>query len=216
MKNKVNLIFLMSSLCAVLSISLYVYLYISVNNDKTIVNELILKNREDAQKINELERIERNLKSNLAIGNKLSGYFVKTDSIVDFIQKIESIINSNNVSGSVDSVSESKIADALYQNMSDLNLSITAKGDWNGLIKLVGLLENLPYKSTIDNVNFSNIKLETPKAKSSTEKVETPTVSKVWQVNVKMRVKTIKQGEQEKVEKEIKPTVKQTKEDEEN
>ena len=188
MSKKNKIIFVIGIMGAILSSSLYVYMYSSVESDRVAVLSLIDKNKLDTSILADMERIEKNLKSTVSVADNLSGLFVRQEMIVEFIKNIELLMKGSGVSGSVDSVTEEDSPDLEPQDMEDLKLSISVHGDWNGLLKFIGLLENLPYKSGIDSVSFVNNKVENkpldPKAKVISKKE--------WQINVKMYVRVIK------------------------
>lgn len=160
MKNKINLMFMVGAIGVLISAGLYFYLYLELLNNMTEALSLHDKLIEHEKTLSDLDKIEQNLNTTLIKSDKLSTLFVKPDIVVDFIQEVETIFKESGVSGEVTSVSEETFTLSDNNEQKRLLIVLSAGGDWNSLLKLVGLLERLPNKSTIEGVNLVNSKSE--------------------------------------------------------
>lgn len=183
MKNKINLIFGISIISALVCASLYFYFYFRLLNSQEEVMTLHTKSLESKKNLDDLNKIENNLNKTLSESNKLNVLFVQKDAVVSFIQSVEKIFRDVQVSGEVSSVSEEKFTPTDGSEQTKILTTLTVQGDWNNLIKLVGLLEQLPYRSTVEGVTFTNEKKEITKRDSKEVQVK-----KQWELKVRMYV----------------------------
>jgi hypothetical protein len=183
MKNKINLIFGISIISALACASLYFYFYFRLLNSQEEVMALHTKSLESKKNLEDLNKIENNLNKTLAESNKLNILFVQKDAAVSFIQNIEKIFKEVQVIGEVSSVSEEKFTHIDGGEQVKILTVLAVQGDWNNLIKLVGLLEQLPYRSTIEGVTFINDKREITKKDSKEVQAK-----KQWELKVRMYV----------------------------
>lgn len=186
MNKALHIIFLVSLTLAIVLGSLYYYVYENLNQNRSELVDLYKKTAESKIVLNNLQSIEHNIKKTLADGNKVSALFLKSETIVDFIQAIEGLIKDSGVSGSVDSVADSsnKTENGVKER---LGMVIGAKGNWSGVVSVVGLLERLPYKSTLNAFTLINSKVDqNPLAK------KTASTTKEWQLKANLDVWTIK------------------------
>lgn len=155
-----NIIFLISLSLLVFSGALYAYLYFSFENVAAGTAKLYEETEESRASYEELTKVKENLKTTLGAKNRLESLFIKQDSIVDFIQVIELMMKTNGVSGSVENVSEVQTPELSAIGKEELHVSLAISGDWNNVLKFQGLLEKIPYKTTINAANLTYVKNE--------------------------------------------------------
>lgn len=85
----------------------------------------------------------------------IDNYFIKTDDIVSFIESIESLSRVTNTSISVNSVSieEGKETDVFEYVV----LNVEAQGVFSDLYWLLSLVEKMPYKISVNTINFGRL-----------------------------------------------------------
>ncbi len=98
----------------------------------------------EAQKEAGIESTRNILRNTAAEREKIEGYFVGSDNIVDFLEKIELMGKKSGVNLSFDSV------DIPLDERNVLRLRIGAEGSWEDDFYFLSLLENLPYKMEIE------------------------------------------------------------------
>lgn len=190
MNRKIITLLIVSTTSAILSAGVYVYVHKNLSDNQREVSDLYTKSLELKSELDELHNIESNLKETLVYGNRLSQLFIKPDFVVDFIQSVESVLNTGGATGSVESVSEYTSPDLDSVGKEKLHLVIGASGDWSSLNKVIALLERLPYRSSIESFSLVYGKVDkTPK--SSKEKI---TVDE-WKLKVDMFVWAVKPDE---------------------
>jgi hypothetical protein len=160
MNKRLNIIFILTLSTAIITAGLYVYFYNTLAGNKQEANNFYTESKASQAKLKNLDNIEQNLKKTIVDGDKISALFVRQDSIVDLIQNIENLMKDTGVTGSVDSVSEDTTIELDALGKEKLNMVITANGKWSGMVNLLGLLEKLPYKSTINSFSLINTKTE--------------------------------------------------------
>lgn len=85
--------------------------------------------------------------------NKLSSYFVSKESIISFIEELESLSRQANVVLSIDTPTEEK--EAPQSKQVSLRFNIKTSGSWGDTMYFIRLVENLPYKIFTDRVFLS-------------------------------------------------------------
>lgn len=148
--NKTNISLIISLIILLLSCGLYTYLYLSFNRTTEEVRSMHVDNAKNEAALSELHRVEQNLKNTLGTKDQLASLFVTEESVVDFIQLLESIMKRGGIDGSVDSVTESAGG--------TLNVTLSLSGSWNSLLQFTAEVENLPYNSTIDSLRLNYVK----------------------------------------------------------
>jgi hypothetical protein len=181
MNKSINILLGLSLLGVIISSISYVYVYRSLDANMIEVKKSESEVHASKLKLRELQEIELNLKKTVAYGNSISSVFLDQESIVDFIQVIEEIYSSLGLIGAVDSVIEEQSGESAVLGKGRLQIAVSAHGDWTKLVTLVGLLERLPYKSTINSVSLIYDKL-------SKEEGKTSGATKVWQLKINMTV----------------------------
>lgn len=156
-KNKINITLAISILALLLCGGAYAYLYYSFINVEKEVTALYSENTANRATLAELQRVEHNLKSTLGNKDRLTALFVSEDSVVDFIELLESMMKEYGIDGAVDSVAESPKVGEEVGSKATLNVTLNLSGGWNSLLKFTALMEVLPYRSTIDTLRFSYI-----------------------------------------------------------
>jgi len=158
--NRTNIILLISLVFLVAAGVLYFTIYFSFVSKMEEVNKLALKNRESKSSLDGLQRIENNLTSTLGTADNLRTLFIPEESIADFIQVIESLMKERSLVGSVDAVSVSESPELAKVGKQYLQMTLSASGGFNDVMKFEGLLEKLPYKVTIDSVTLNYVAKE--------------------------------------------------------
>ncbi len=105
----------------------------------------------EAQKDRSIESIRNILRNTAAEREKIDGYFVKSDNIVDFLEKIELMGKKSGVALSFDSV------DIPQNEKNVLRLRIGTEGNWEDSFYFLSLLENLPYKIELEKSALAKI-----------------------------------------------------------
>ncbi len=183
MKDKTNIILAIVITSTILGSGVYLFLYTKLLNNELEVLALHSKLNEEERELSDFEKNEKNLDTTIIKSDKLNILFVKPDAVVDFIQKVESVFKVAGVYGEVSSVSEEKFSTSSIGEQGRLLVTLNAGGDWNGLIKLVGLLERLPYRSTVQGLNLISNKSD--KVSANSKDVVT---TKEWGLKVRMHV----------------------------
>ncbi|MFA6050673.1 MAG: hypothetical protein WC761_05770 [Candidatus Paceibacterota bacterium] len=159
--SKKNLIPILSLVALLTSAGLYAYLYFSFTNLKNEISDLHKKTAESKATYDELAKVKENLKTTLGTQDRLSSLFVDDDSIVDFIQVLEDVMDTANVTGAVENVTEELVPDLDKVGKKKLHLTLVVSGNWNSVLKFQGLLEKIPFKALIDSANMRYIERET-------------------------------------------------------
>ncbi len=150
MKKKHQIVFITSFLILLLSSIGY---GIMRHSFAGLRSSLIVLYQESAD--HQLTTIENNLKNTLNDKERLAKLFVKQESIVAFITEIESIMKSLGLNGEIESVAEENPNELDKLGKENIRITLSATGGWSGVAKLAGMIEKLPYKSTLDNLTIS-------------------------------------------------------------
>lgn len=92
----------------------------------------------------------------------LQNYIVTENGIVSFLESIESLEEQTGAAIEVRSIEKSTDKDSVF--VEELSLNIRAKGSWEDVYYTFLLLEALPYKTRIDQIQFSKSLVEEDEA----------------------------------------------------
>jgi Tfp pilus assembly protein PilO len=180
MKNKSSTILIISIIILLLCASGYFVFLFSFNSIRDDLDGMYSQSANQKARLSELQKIENNLKITLADKDKLASLFVKQESIVDFIQGIEATMKKLHLSGSIDSVAEENPPELDGTDKEKLNISLSASGNFGDVVKFAGLVEKLPFKSTVDSMNLaygaSDVNIQATKGASQL----------VWKISINM------------------------------
>jgi len=116
--------------------------------------------------------------------DSLQTFFVGSDSVVVFIEKVENLARNVGVKLVTQNVAEDDASSLKDDFKKSLKLKVSVSGSWKNILKLTALLENLPYKISLDNITISSdgaiISSDEKLSKTNT----TPTWSGVLELSV--------------------------------
>lgn len=98
----------------------------------------------ESQKEANIESTRNILRGTTAEREKIESYFVRSDNIVDFLEKIELLGKKSGVSLSFDSV------DIPPEEKNVLRVRIGTEGNWEDTFYFLSLVENLPFKIELE------------------------------------------------------------------
>jgi hypothetical protein len=85
---------------------------------------------------------------------RLPDLFISSDDIVSFITSIESLGPQTNTKVVLTSIDADQTASAAAGSVAHAKAHVEASGSWPGVMRLLGLVERLPYASNINHVRF--------------------------------------------------------------
>lgn len=190
MDKKIKSLIMISTIGALCAGGLYAYVYLKLKTNMVEVSTYYTELSDAKARFANLQEIEMNLRKTISYGDRISILFLKQESIVEFIQTVEGLMSSVGVQGSVDSVVEETSDELSGLNKEKLQVVVSATGNWSGLVNLLGLLEKLPYKSTVNSFSLINEKVKQEKGDTKQSDI------KVWQLKVNITVWVIKKAEE--------------------
>lgn len=148
--HKIAIGFLGTAFFAVLSVSVFLYLFIVIQKKNINIAETTVLVDNLNQSLKEHSTIKKTLETTKGERDILSSYFINSDTVVSFLERIEgykAITNTEIVITDVDIDEDLKI----------LNLSLSASGDFQDLYQLLLLLENAPVEFEFQATSFSKV-----------------------------------------------------------
>ncbi|OHA87951.1 MAG: hypothetical protein A2653_01840 [Candidatus Zambryskibacteria bacterium RIFCSPHIGHO2_01_FULL_43_25] len=109
----------------------------------------------DLKKDEDLRAIKRSLADNVVTLERINDFFITPDGVVYFIELIENLGDGSGISLNISSVT----TESDPKNKSDfkeiIRLRLETIGSWQNTYRFLSLLESLPYKGTIEQVNLN-------------------------------------------------------------
>lgn len=103
----------------------------------------------------------RNLRNTIAEiegeQNNLDSYFVLSSQIVKFLEIIEGLEKNTGADIEVKSIEE--VDDMNSKLLNHLDLNVIATGDWKSMYHFFILLENMPFKTEINRIQFNKTEI---------------------------------------------------------
>jgi Tfp pilus assembly protein PilO len=81
----------------------------------------------------------------------LATYVFRDDEVIDLLTLIEKTAISQNVSLTTESLTEKPIDDTFEE----LHVALTIKGSFDGIMRMIRILENIPEQSRVESVSIS-------------------------------------------------------------
>ncbi|HAT68792.1 MAG: hypothetical protein A2481_03685 [Candidatus Yonathbacteria bacterium RIFOXYC2_FULL_47_9] len=129
----------------------YTFLFVAMKNKTTATAELSAQNEALAGKESRVSSALSSVKEDSANIEKLSAYFIKESEIVAFTKKIELLGEQSGTEISLEALDPGVgVNDAPI-----LNFRIVAMGEFQNVMRLIGLLENFPAKFEWKSVDLS-------------------------------------------------------------
>lgn len=104
----------------------------------------------------ELESLEQNIGSTKDERDRLLQVFLSADGTVDFIDSIESLAKKTGVTFKVQTITEREDEPLVEAGKGLVVFSAEVEGLWDDTVHFLKLVENLPYKSSIETISVSN------------------------------------------------------------
>lgn len=86
---------------------------------------------------------------------RLDNYIVGNESIVDFLEVIEGLEQYTEAEISIKTIGENDTGE--FESIEQLELNLTAEGSWGAVYHFFVLLESLPYRINISQVQFNSL-----------------------------------------------------------
>lgn len=140
--------------CLVGLIGIYAFFFVKILDNSQKLSDLTNKTEEAKRNEKMFAVVERFFKDSGADIKKLSGFFVESNNVVKFVEYVENLGTLSKTNLSISTiVNEGETGDG--KNGFKILMSIKALGQWSGVMKLISLIENMPYKIEIKNVELS-------------------------------------------------------------
>ena len=148
--------FIFASIMVATVLAVYVFLFLDIRDKNRevflILNEADIEAREDLR----LRSIQDVVNDTEEQRGQLNVYFVDDDKIVEFIETIEELGSFTGAEVEVTAVNiEEKVGES-GENDEFLQLTFSAKGDWDEVFYLFSLVELLPYKIEVRRASFES------------------------------------------------------------
>lgn len=137
-------LFLIAAILALAAISAYGMAVREIRKNLSGAADLGSSIAAESQKEAGIESTRNILRNTAAEREKIDSYFVSSDNIVDFLEKIELLGKKSGVALSFDSV------DIPSDEKNVLRVRAGTKGSWENTFYFLSLIENLPFKIELE------------------------------------------------------------------
>ena len=86
----------------------------------------------------------------------LTSYFVPADNIIKFITDIESLGTKTGSTVTLGSIDADPLTNATIGTVGNINARVNVEGSWTSIMKVLALIERMPFAASISHVNLSN------------------------------------------------------------
>jgi len=171
MKNKFShiplLIFAIAILLVVISLYGYMYGATGASVGRALTGMDFLTNEQDnASKAKLLTNLAS---STLANRNELNTFYISSDNIVSFITAIEALGPQSGSTLSITSIDADSLTNAATGTIGSAHAHVTAHGSWGSVIRLLNLVEDMPYIVFVNHVRLDSVSVNQKSANSWNE-----------------------------------------------
>jgi len=125
----------------------YIFAIFEINKKTDSVMEKIMLSNSNLEQAEALTKTKSFLEERATDIDKLGSFFIEKSSIVDFIEMMEGASREVGVGFQLNSVDVEK---------DELPIQFKIDGSWAEVVRMISLVENMPYKLNVDNVNLVN------------------------------------------------------------
>ena len=118
----------------------------SIKSHQALQSAISLQNREKSF----LEKYENTEKD----WARLTGFFVSSGNIVDFIEAVESLGSSAGVAVKLSSIDADNLESAKNGTAGSVRARVETEGSWSAMMRILRLAEVMPYRILLDNVSL--------------------------------------------------------------
>lgn len=144
-----------SASALVVSAGLYAYLY----HDTLALTEHAIAARASVQAEAERQKVSKDIlalaSSTAAARARLGTLFVPADDAVAFIQSVESVGSASGATVAISAISASLPDGAKPGTIGTITAHVSVSGSWSGVMRALELLEDLPYRSSVEKVSLA-------------------------------------------------------------
>ncbi len=193
MNSKTTQLLIGLSLLALVAVAGYAYAssYVSSLNEKTT----LLRN--DIQyselKRRQLDVLRRAVADTGDEKEKIASYFIASGGAVSFVSSLESMASRGGLAYSTNSIETRSQPELDAQGKELLHIVFSASGSWSSVMKLISLIETLPYSVNIEAVDLTaegSAAMQPEVSGSSTPAA--PSVGRIWKAAITFSVIKIK------------------------
>lgn len=160
MKISLKTLLISSIVFALIAVAFAIFLSILIDRglenvakiDQDIANE-------EVQKKN-VESVEKVLEKTKESRDELATYILQDANIVSIVETIEKLGEKNSLAVTITGLEAEDSFEAKAGTINNVKMHVDAKGNWSNLLTFMILVENIPYKSTIDSVILRKSTLE--------------------------------------------------------
>ncbi len=152
---------------ALLVAGLYSYMYWQVNvsvKKAVIARELARTEEDNKSRQKDLVKLYESTATQRA---QLGGFFIPSDSTVQFIEAVESIGPQSGAELTLSAIEADSLSKAAPGTRGSVRAHIDANGSWASVFRVLMFAERLPYKLVVNNVRLDGAGLPTGKAARS-------------------------------------------------
>lgn len=110
----------------------------------------VLRNEQAAVQF--LSNVDKEIKQVHEYSDFFDGFYVNKDSILSFIQKLETVARASNTKMQIQNVTPGETVADKYNYV---NVTLQSTGSWESVQKFIALIERMPYFVSIKVLNLS-------------------------------------------------------------
>lgn len=180
MKRKyTKIILIVSIFITIIIVGLFVFFFNVIKNKNAHTSKVILTLAEKIEDKENREVLISKVAELESINQTINGYFVDPGTIDTFVDYLEKLGIQNNTELAIENV------EAVPKKKNEISVKVSIKGDFDHVMRVVYLLENIPYYV---NLNQVYINKETKTTLVKAEDIEKEEVSSFWQADVSFNV----------------------------
>ncbi len=136
---------------------LFFYLFLNIKQSDEDISTKFAQIKQGIDRDERLQSVKNLLSETKNQREKMEKIFVQADGSVDFIEMVESLSKIAGVKVEIESVGIDASRNKIGSSTESFRFSVKTEGLWTNVIHLLGLLENIPFKVSFDNVSLDKI-----------------------------------------------------------
>ncbi len=136
----------------VMSVAICVIFFVIITQKKNSFHERSIERAETKARIESLDTLKKTMEATKDAREYIFSRILNEEEVIDFLALTESLGKEQGVTLTTDSLTVSP----LNKTFETLDIGVTARGSYEGVMNVLRLFEQLPYQAVISGVTINN------------------------------------------------------------
>ena len=133
------------------------YLFVEIKNIDKVVSDRFIQIESEVKRNESVRSVKNLMNDTKKEREQITQLFIQPNGTVDFIETVESLGRMAGVKLEIESVGVESLKNKTASSTELFRISLKIEGSWGNAMRLLSLLETMPYKISFDGINLEKI-----------------------------------------------------------